>query len=276
MNWDTMLERCAEAVERLREKERGSPYERADVAPVADELDSLWAVAGGIESVHDLDRDFERVLAAVQRHAECWPLRQDDLHPDHEPLRIDYRWTDKVLLAGDYAKTPVLASYRKNPATLVRDYKVPHGVVSVSLAWWLLATEYEREAGLHEVLSRIDEFGALRKPDAVLVTATASRYGVASRRAVQAVHAAATHARTDAVVRLWDADKHGQLVMFPATPQPEAPTIERPSNAPILVTLTTSKGSVTATGEQMRAALDVMEKRKGKRSKEHAVSGGDA
>jgi hypothetical protein len=207
MSWAVMIERAHDRMERLREKGPTSPYDRDHVRLVGEELEATWLVVSP-ESVTDEDRRALELIERVSRMEECFRVRDEE-----HPVVIEWRWTDRVLREADKAGTPALCQHKKTSTVMVRDYKVPHCVIALSLPWWLLATDYEREAALHDVLTRIGRGGTLDKRDLVISEATASRYGVGARHHARAVHVAATHARTEVIVREWDADKHGQLVM---------------------------------------------------------------
>jgi hypothetical protein len=252
MTWAMMIERAQDRIERLREKETPTPYDPRHVRLVAEELEPLRAWVG---TVHDLDKHAHDLIGQVAQYDECWRLREGD-----SPVELSWRWTDKVLREKDHNTTPCLWSYKRNHPDMVRDYCAPHGAVTLSLPWWLLASDYEREAALHDLLSRVGAGGVLDARDTLLTSATVSRYGVGPRYHVQAVHAAATHARTDAVVRAWDADKNGQLILWPAVPMPDSAEVAsvdvqlaRLARGRETVTVTTSarkrRGKDAAAGE---------------------------
>lgn len=113
---------------------------------------------------------------------------------------LEIRWTPKAIGRRDPVFTEVLAgSPRVVPAkdrlTWRGEGDAPDFHLELSLPWWLLASEEQRERGLHDILCYLgwsDGGPALRKP-VVAHPATLARYGVGSEGEASLVFHAQRH-----------------------------------------------------------------------------------
>lgn len=122
---------------------------------------------------------------------------------------IELRWTHSPIVRKDFVSTEAVAARPKvvppgdREAWLGGD-EAPQFRLELSLPWWLLADELERERGLHEALAYfgvVDNQPVLRKPDIVGHAATLGRFGVRCAREADAVFHAARHPSHELILR---------------------------------------------------------------------------
>lgn len=107
----------------------------------------------------------------------------------------------------------------------------PDFLLTIALPWWLLASAFEREAGLHDRLAymgRKESGPYLRKPDIAAHASTLARYGLLNARDSAAHAAARAHPSTAARLLCHHFGPDGQGTLFAPAPV----SLDRPEDKP--------------------------------------------
>lgn len=223
-----------------RQEERARRAERlGEVAPIADppRADSAEWVgwASRILSRYNVPK-WMRDADVIASHGEdmVGPLLErligwPEFH-ELEGWRIELRWTRGSIVRKDFVSTEVVAARPKVISPADREAwlggeDAPQFRLELSLPWWLLADEDQRERGLHVALAYLgvaDHQPVLRQPDISGHAATFGRYGVSGPREVSAVFHAQRHPSHEIVLRELGFDPitgHGQIWEAGGPPQ---------------------------------------------------------
>lgn len=189
----------------------------------------------------DIGTDWETTRDTVLK------LSEFATYVEKGPTAIDVLWTSAFLVRRDCLTDQPLLGQIKRLTEQEREAwpskPAPYVRIRLSLPFWLLATDDERERGLHEVLSGavIRDGKAVKKnPDIIAHASTLGRYGLqgggiaGSREAHAVVHAMA-HSRTRSVLEEYHFDertRQGVLwkeVAGPIRELPQVPAAPNPS-----------------------------------------------
>jgi hypothetical protein len=151
----------------------------------------------------------EDLVGPLLQRLLSWPEFQDI-----EGWPIARRWTRSVIGRKDFVSTEVVAARPKVVDVGERQAwegtgSAPAFRLQLSLPWWLLATELERERGLHEAIAYfgiVDSKPVLRKADIIGHACTLGRFGVRSVREADAVFHAQRHPSHELILREWGFD----------------------------------------------------------------------
>lgn len=176
------------------------------------------ALERGEEALTGIGRFVEKLLSG-EEFTTIGQSEEDS--PAERAARIEVVFSSRVPTEIDLvskrivpAKASVIPEIQRQTRSDGAEWRVV-----VSLPWWIIASDYEREACLHHAFSYLGRNGktekpCLRKPDIVGFASNFSRYGINDIRHAQAIAAAAAHPQTHDRLARWHFDLHGQGILW--------------------------------------------------------------